>query len=331
MTSKRNIATKAAFALGLSALAVQVMAEHGLHSQDLEVAHAGIQGPLKGTLLKADDEGAPAVLILPGSGPTDRDGNNPMGVNAATYRLLAEALAAEGVSSLRIDKRGMFGSSAAIADANDVTIEAYVDDTAAWVEELAQQTADDCVWLLGHSEGGVIALASVASEMGQVCGVVLAASPGRPMGDLLREQLRANPANEPLLEQAEAAIDALEAGESVDPTGLHPALQPLFNAQVQGFLKSLMALDPAALAAGYNGPLLIVQPSEDLQVSMSDAEALHAANSASKLVVLDGVNHVLKAVPAGDRMANLQSYANPDLPLADGVSEAIATFVKKPR
>jgi hypothetical protein len=69
----------------------------------------GPQGPLAGSLLDAG-KGAPVVLIIPGSGPTDRDGNNPLGITAAPYRLLAEALAAKRVSSVRIDKRGMFGS-----------------------------------------------------------------------------------------------------------------------------------------------------------------------------------------------------------------------------
>ena len=65
----------------------------------------GPLAPLAGTLADAG-KGAPVLLIIPGSGPTDRDGNSPLGVKAGTYRLLAEALAARGVSSVRIDKRG---------------------------------------------------------------------------------------------------------------------------------------------------------------------------------------------------------------------------------
>src|ERR1700760_2169899 len=76
----------------------------------------GPLGPLKGTLLAPQPGGGPVVLIIPGSGPTDRDGNSPAGVLAATYRLLAEGLAGHGIASVRIDKRGMFGSAAAVAD-----------------------------------------------------------------------------------------------------------------------------------------------------------------------------------------------------------------------
>ena len=89
----------------------------------------GPRGDLAGTLV-APAEGQPLVLIIPGSGPTDRDGNSPLGVTAAPYRLLADALAERGIGTLRIDKRGMFASKAAVADANAVTIADYVTDTA---------------------------------------------------------------------------------------------------------------------------------------------------------------------------------------------------------
>jgi len=139
----------------------------------------GPQGPLEGTLLEAG-KSAPVVLIIPGSGPTDRDGNNPLGVTAAPYRLLAEALAAKGVSSARIDKRGMFGSKAAVADANKVTIADYAADTHNWVDAIHKRTGAKCVWVLGHSEGALVALASAQNPDG-MCGVILVSGAGRRM------------------------------------------------------------------------------------------------------------------------------------------------------
>ena len=77
----------------------------------VELTAPGPEGPLAGTLLDPDGK-APLVLLIPGSGPTDRDGNNPLGVAGGPYRQLAEALAANGIGTLRIDKRGLFGSKA---------------------------------------------------------------------------------------------------------------------------------------------------------------------------------------------------------------------------
>ena len=287
----------------------------------------GPQGPLEGTLLEAG-KSAPVVLIIPGSGPTDRDGNNPLGVTAAPYRLLAEALAAKGVSSARIDKRGMFGSKAAVADANKVTIADYAADTHNWVDAIHKRTGAKCVWVLGHSEGALVALASAQNPDG-MCGVILVSGAGRRMSDIIREQLRANPANAPVLDSAMAAIDSLEQGRHVDVTDMHPALQRLFAPQVQDFLIDMFRQDPAKLAAAVKLPMLIVQGERDVQVSVADAKALATAQPKARLVLIPAMNHVLKDVASDDRAANVATYADPSLPVDSTAVDAIASFVKR--
>ena len=303
---------------------ISVLLAAGVAAAPMEVP--GPNGPLQGTFVDAG-KGAPVAVIVPGSGPTDRNGNNPMGVTAAPYRLLAEALAAKGISTVRIDKRGMFGSKGAIPDANKVTIADYAADARAWAKAAAAKAGTKCAWLIGHSEGGLIALTAGQQRDG-ICGVVALAAPGRKLGVVIREQLKANPANAPLLEPAEKALVELEAGRMVDATTLPAPLAPLFNASVQPFVIDLLAKDPAALAASLSVPLLIVQPGADLQVSISNAQALVAAQPKAKLVVVPGVNHVLKAASATDRAANMATYADPSLPVAPAVVDAIAGFVK---
>jgi len=289
----------------------------------------GPNGDLAGTLVDAG-KGSPVVLIIPGSGPTDRDGNNPLGVKAAPYRLLAEALAAKGVSTLRADKRGMFGSKAAIADANDVRIADYATDALKWVDALRKRTGAKCVWLLGHSEGAIVALAAGQQPQG-VCGLILVAGPGRKLGAILREQLQANPANAPLLPQAMAALDSLEAGKTVDTTAMPAALMPLFNAKVQPFLIDLLAQDPAKLAAATRLPMLIVRGGKDIQVAAADLAALDAARPDAVVLSPPNMNHVLKDVAGDERASNLATYADPDLPIDPTLVDAIAEFVKARR
>jgi uncharacterized protein len=286
----------------------------------------GPAGPLKGTMLSPASGGVPMILIIPGSGPTDRDGNNPLGVRASTYRLLADGLAARGIGTVRIDKRGMFASSAAVADANAVTIDDYVADVGSWTAVIRKQTGTPCVWVLGHSEGGLVALAA-AQKVTDICGLVLIAAAGQPLGQLLREQLRANPANAPILNQAMAAIDALEAGKRVDVTSLHPGLMPLFAPQLQGFLISVFSYDPVKLIATVSKPVLIMQGKRDIQVSAADAERLKQAALKAKLVLLPDTNHVLKTVSSDDRRANAATYGDPTLPLAPGVVDAVVDFI----
>jgi len=315
----------ALLAAAAASLAAPLHAEGAPAGEPIEAP--GPQGPLSGTLYRASEGGeGPVALIIPGSGPTDRDGNNPLGVTASPYRLLAEALLARGIATVRIDKRGMFASKSAVADPNAVTIPDYVADTAAWVASMRLATGAQCVWLIGHSEGGLVALAA-AQELEGLCGLVLVAAPGRPLGDVIKAQLRANPANFVIVPSADAAIDALTAGRRVDAATLPAPLQGLFAPALQGFLISLFSYDPADLAAQAKLPLLIVQGGKDIQVPVADAERMAAASPAAKLVVLPEVNHVLKDVAGAGPAANLAAYRDPALPLGKGVAEAIAGFI----
>lgn len=288
----------------------------------------GPNGALAGTMLDAG-RGAPVVLIVPGSGPTDRDGNNPLGITASSYRLLAEGLAARGVSSVRVDKRGMFGSKAAIADGNKVTIGDYAADVHRWSDVIRKRTGAPCIWVLGHSEGGLVALAAAQQPAG-ICGVALVAAPGRKLGDVLRSQLRANPANAPLLGDALKVVSSLEAGRPIDVSGMNPALQSLFAPGVQGFLIDAMAKDPARLAASLRIPTLIVAGGRDMQVPPSDGQALASAQPGARLVVIPAMTHVLKDAASGSAADNMKTYADPSLPVSAPLVEAIAAFVRSP-
>ena len=216
-------------------------------------------GALSGAMLRPGTSSA-AILIIPGSGPTDRDGNNRLGVKGSPYKLLAEGLALRGVTTIRVDKRGMFGSSGAAADANAVTIRDYAGDVHAWVKVIREKTGAPCVWVAGHSEGGLVALASSQNPDG-FCGLILLAAPGRPVGEVLREQLHLALGSGPMLQQATSAIKALEAGRHPDVYSLPPALQQLFAPPMQGFLISMFSYDPARLMPEFHKPVLTGQRS----------------------------------------------------------------------
>lgn len=297
--------------------------------QPVEVTAPGPQGALAGTLLDPGSK-APLIVIVPGSGPTDRNGDNRLGVAGGPYRQLAEALAARGIATLRVDKRGMFGSSAAIADPNAVTLADYAGDVRGWIKTMRVRTGRRCVWLAGHSEGGLVALLA-AQQPDAICGVILIAAVGRPLGTIMREQFRANPANAPILDSALQMIDSLEAGRPVDPATLAPPLPSLFPASVQGFLIDMLRQDPAALANRLRVPVLVVQGDRDVQVGIDDAQALTKAAPGAKLAILPGMTHVLRLAAGADRAASLATYADAALPVAPALVGSIADFVTDPR
>jgi pimeloyl-ACP methyl ester carboxylesterase len=282
-------------------------------------------GTLYGTLTApAKGDGAPVALILAGSGPTDRDGNNAMGLRTDMLKLLAQGLAAHGIATLRADKRGIGQSASAMVAENDLTPQTYANDAKAWVAQLRKQTGTACVWLIGHSEGALIAEIG-AQDNPDVCGLVLISGPGRKLGNIIRAQLDANPANPADLKaEANSILSALENGQTV--SDVPPVLAPLFRPSVQPYMIAELALDPAALLTSVKQPVLIMQGSNDLQVSADDAKLLSAAKPDAKLMILPGVNHVLKQAPA-DRAGNVATYADPNLPLAPGITDSVADFI----
>ncbi|WP_439476266.1 alpha/beta hydrolase [Brevundimonas sp.] len=282
--------------------------------------------PLHGTLLTPGGPTQAAALIIAGSGPTDRDGNSPLGVSASSYRLLAEGLAERGVATVRTDKRGIGASAAGGMTEADLRFTHYSDDARAWAAETARLTGQPCAWLIGHSEGALVALAAVAGGDDAVCGLVLLSGAGRPIGAVLREQLANAP--EPLRGQALAILAELEAGRAV--TDVPPQLAALFRPSVQPYIISWLPLDPAAMVAAWDGPVMIGQGTTDIQVGLTDARAMAAARPDARLATWEGVNHLLKIAPA-DRAANIATYSDPTLPLAPGVVDDVAGFILQPR
>lgn len=287
-------------------------------------------GNLFGTLeLPAQIPPVPVALIIAGSGPTDRDGNSAglPGKNDS-LKMLAAGLSAQGIASLRYDKRGIAASAAAKTDEADIRFETMIADAVSWLKLLQADPRFDEIVVIGHSEGSLIGMAA-AKEAG-IDGFISLEGAGYPAPQILMTQLKAQ-LPPPLLANVETIIDQLAAGEAVTtlPESFNqiPALTTMFRASVQPYLISWFQYDPAQTLATLTMPILIIQGTADLQVSQNDADRLLAANSSAKLALIKNMNHVCKTVPANDPQANLAAYSNPDLPLADGLLETIASFV----
>jgi pimeloyl-ACP methyl ester carboxylesterase len=263
------------------------------------------------------------VLLIAGSGPTDRNGNQA-GAGPATLRELAEALAQRGIASLRYDKRGIGRSTVTGLREQDLVLGSFVDDAATWLAWLRERHDLGAPIVAGHSEGGLIAI--LLAKRVPLSGIVLIATPGRRLGDVLREQLQANGMPAPLLSEAVATLAALERGESVST--VKPELAPLFRPSVQPFMRSSLAVDPARELGSLKLPVMIISGGHDLQVSAADAALLAKARPDATRLDIPDMNHVLKVAPA-DRAGQQDAYSNPSLPLAPGLGEAVAVFVRR--
>ncbi len=282
------------------------------------------QGVLHGSLLlPQQDTPPPVVLIIAGSGPTDRDGNNPAGGRVDNLKRLALLLANANIASVRYDKRGVAASQPATPDERDLSVERYVADVVAWGHKLKADPRFGPLILTGHSEGALIA--SLAAEQAGASAVISLAGSGRPMAEVVREQLaeRLPPAQ---LARGSALLDRLEAGQtSLD---VPAPLRQVFRPSVQPYLITLFRQDPAAAFARLSMPALIVQGRNDVQVDVADAQKLKDAKPDAHLVLIEGMNHMLRISPK-DMSEQRESYQNPQLPLARELGEQIVAFIRQ--
>jgi pimeloyl-ACP methyl ester carboxylesterase len=263
------------------------------------------------------------VLIIAGSGPTDRDGNQAAGLRTDLYWQMAHALASGGIASVRFDKRGV-GASERNFRVADLVVGDLVDDVIALVDRIRQDPRTASITLAGHSEGGLLALLAVPRV--HVDALALLATAGRPFGTVVRGQL-ARQLDATLMAEVDRLLADVRAGREF--TSVPTPLRPLFNPFVERYLRSELDIDPVQLLHALHIPTVVVQGETDAQVSVDDARALGTARSDVRVVILPRTNHVFKeestaALPQA-------SYTNPDLPLVSAVIDAIASVVPATR
>lgn len=281
-------------------------------------------GDIYGTLLTPEqNKRIPVVLLIAGSGPTDRNGNNPMMTNNS-LKMLAELLAKNGIASLRYDKRGISASAAAGKEEAALRFEDYVKDAKAWADFLKKDKGFTKIILAGHSEGSLIGMLA-AIDNPTVSQFISIAGSGEKMSDLLRRQLASQP--QQIIDLCMPIIDKLEKGDTVaNPS---PLLYSLFRPSVQPYLISCFKYNPSEEISRLHIPVLILQGDHDIQCSVEDAEALAKACPKAEKHIIPGMSHVLKDCDTLDKFAQVdQVYNNPDLPLNTQLEEIIIRFIK---
>ena len=276
-------------------------------------------GDIFGTVTTPNNfsKGAVALLIA-GSGPTDRDGNNPYAMNAGLLKL-AHALADNNIASVRYDKRGVAKSTAAGKSEADLRFDDYVNDAKDWVTLLKKDPAYTSIVIIGHSEGSLIGMYAA----GNANKYISIAGAGRSADLVLKEQLSKQP--QTIQDMALPIIDSLKAGVTVADTD--PMLASIFRPSVQPYLISWFVKDPQVEIKKLTIPILIIQGTNDIQVSVEDAKFLLAANPKAQLILVKNMNHIFR-ITEGDMNSNIATYNKASLPISDEMVNGIVHFIK---
>ncbi|WP_194776857.1 alpha/beta hydrolase [Pararhodonellum marinum] len=275
-------------------------------------------GEIFGTLTSPEKiENIPVALIIAGSGPTDRDGNNPMMKNNS-LKMLAHALSKNGIATLRYDKRGIAESKLAGKSEVDLRFDDYINDVKDWISLLKQDGRFSGIVVIGHSEGSLIGMiaATNADRFISIAGA------GQSADKLIKGQLSAQPKE--IQDISFLVIDSLKMGKTVG--NVNPMLYSLFRPSIQPYMISWFKYDPQEEISALHIPTMIIQGTNDIQVTVEDGQDLSKANPDAQLVLIENMNHIFKIVE-GDKQANLATYNNPDLPIANQLIELIVGFV----
>ena len=274
--------------------------------------------PINGTLINSNELSPFLAIIIAGSGPTDRDGNNSS-MKSNYLKMLAEELNKNGISSFRYDKRGVSKSLGDIKSPNEIQFLDYVNDVKSIINHFEDTKKYKKIVIIGHSEGslvGMLASKSIAD------GFISIAGAGVDYLTLIQRQL-SNRA--PYIKSmSDPIIEQLKKNRLVD--SVPPMLNNLFGTNLQRFLIDASLFDPAVEISKLVMPVLIIQGTNDIQVEVNDAEILHAASSKSRLEIIQGMNHVFRQA-SENFILNLQTYGRPELPIDSSIVSIIVDFV----
>ncbi len=278
-------------------------------------------GKIYGTLMLPDSNSnkkTPVTLIIAGSGPTDRNGNNPLGVKCNTYKMLAEQMAEIGIASVRYDKRGIAKSvESGGKDESKILFTNMVDDASAWMRKLKSDNRFNKIVVMGHSEGSFIGMIAANATKPDV--YVSLAGIATRADSVLMEQINRN--SPMVASDCEEILNKLAKGDTVG--NVSPMLYTLFRPSIQPYLISWFKYSPRTEIAKLTCPILIFQGEIDIQVHLSEAKKLQAANpKMSKAFIIEGMTHTLKTATEDSQVANMKTYNTPKQPLTE-------EFVKK--
>ncbi len=272
-----------------------------------------------GTLLTPNEVKKPnLVIIIPGSGPTNRDGNQIF-VKNNSLKKLAEGLSDRGIATYRYDKRIVKQIRDHNIDTN-LTFNDFVTDAISVVDHFKNEQEYNHIYVLGHSQGSLVGMLAAKDR---VDGFISIAGAGQTIDKVLLEQI--NKTAPMFNEDTIRILKSLKDG--IVTTDYPPALASVFRIDVQPFIMNWMQYDPQTIIKELKIPSLIINGTKDVQVSETEAKLLKEGIPNAELVIIDKMNHVLVPIE-GDALENTKAYNEPLRELAPELISSIVSFIK---
>ncbi|MEM5565550.1 alpha/beta hydrolase [Psychroserpens sp. AS72] len=293
-----------------------------IQSQDLKFSTQDlvINNFIDGTLLTPNDGEKPNLaIIIAGSGPTDRNGNQNFMQNNSLKKL-AESLTNKGIATFRYDKRIVKQIRKNKVDPN-MKFDDFVTDAISVIDYFKEKDAYSKIYIVGHSQGSLIGMLAAKDRAD---GFVSLAGAGQSIDEVITEQIAAMDPS--LIDATKKAFESLKQGKTT--TDYPQPLAPVFRADVQPFIMNWMQYNPQEVIKSLDIPVLIINGTKDLQVSVDEAQLLKKASEASEIKIIDKMNHVLFIIE-GDQLVNSKSYNESSRKISEELITTISSFILK--
>ncbi len=291
-------------------------AQDNFTSEELKITPL-VEGTL---LLPETSEKPPLVIIIAGSGPTDRNGNQNMLKNNS-LKFLAEALYKNGIASFRYDKRIVKIMKTGNIDEKKIKFDDFIEDAIEVTKYFKNDDRFNKLYIIGHSQGSLVGMIAAQNRAN---GFISIAGAGQEIDDVIVDQLAKQAPG--LVDNARQSFDDLRVNGTAQ--NYSPGLASIFRADIQPFIYNWMQYNPQTELAKLNIPVLIVNGDKDLQVQVSEAEALHKAKPSAMYRIIPKMNHILKEIEGND-LENGKSYNQYDLPISEELITVITEFIEE--
>ena len=275
---------------------------------------------VEGTLLLpgSTEEAPPLVILLQGSGPTDRNGNQSFMKNDS-FKKLAQRLADNGIANFRYDKRILRMQSLNITE-EEIRFDDFITDAVTVIEYFENDDTFGNIILLGHSQGSLVGMVAAKNRANAFISI---AGTGKSIDSIIVDQIEQQMPG--LKENVQNAF--IEMRNDGSTSSYNPVLESIFRPGVQPFMLSWMKYEPVEQLKELDIPVLIIHGTQDLQVDEQEARNLHEAKPDSELVIVENMNHVLREIK-GDDLENSKSYNEPGRPLHPELVPTLVNFIK---
>ena len=274
---------------------------------------------IDGTLLTPNNVIKPNLaIIIAGSGPTDRDGNQNFLKNNSLKKL-AVNLTNNNIATYRYDKRIVKQLKSNNLDKN-IIFDHFVTDAKSVIDYFKSTKNFNKIYVIGHSQGSLVGMLAAKDRAD---GFISLAGAGQSIDQVIIEQVNKTAPN--FTEDTKRIFKTLKEGKTT--TDYPMALSSIFNIEIQKFMINWMKYNPTEVLSTLNIPILVINGTKDLQVSESEAKLLKEANKDATLKIIENMNHVLVTIE-GDNLENSKSYAETQRPIAEGLIDTITNFIK---